>query len=124
MCAGAAVNAVERQSGRPGARQAYRREEARSRRPESRSDEGVMDLNELKVFLTVAAERSFSRAANKLYRTQPAVSQAIQRLEGDLGERWFDRSWNDGMLTEAGRLLEDYALRLLRLAEETESAVR
>lgn len=83
-----------------------------------------MDLNELKVFLTVAAERSFSRAANKLYRTQPAVSQAVQRLEADLGERLFDRSSKDGTLTEAGRLLEEYAQRLLRLAEETEGAVR
>ena len=83
-----------------------------------------VDLSELKVFLTVAAERSFSRAANKLYRTQPAISQTIQRLEGDLGERLFDRSSKDAKLTEAGRLLEDYARRLTRLAEETEGAVR
>ena len=40
-----------------------------------------MELAELQVFLTVAAERSFSRAAAKLHRTQPAVSQAIRRLE-------------------------------------------
>jgi DNA-binding transcriptional LysR family regulator len=46
---------------------------------------------ELKVFLTVAAERSFSRAAVRLYRTQPAISQAISRLERELGERLFDR---------------------------------
>ncbi len=83
-----------------------------------------MDLNELKVFLTVAAERSFSRAASRLYRTQPAVSQAIRRLESELGERLVDRSSRDGMLTEAGRLLEEYAVRLMRLAEETETAVR
>jgi DNA-binding transcriptional LysR family regulator len=83
-----------------------------------------MDLNELKVFLTVAVERSFSRAAGKLYRTQPAVSQAVQRLEGDLGERLFDRSSKHAKLTEAGRLLEEYAVRLMRLAEETEGAVR
>jgi DNA-binding transcriptional LysR family regulator len=83
-----------------------------------------MDLSEVKVFLTVAAERSFSRAAAKLYRTQPAVSQAIQRLEEDLGERVFDRSSKHAKLTEAGRLLEEYGQRLLRLAEETERAVR
>jgi DNA-binding transcriptional LysR family regulator len=83
-----------------------------------------MDLNELRVFLTVASERSFSRAAAKLYRTQPAVSQAVQRLEQHLGERLFDRSSKDGMLTEAGRLLEEHAVRLLRLVEETEAAVR
>ncbi len=83
-----------------------------------------MDLNELRVFLTVAAERSFSRAANKLYRTQPAISQAVRRLEMEIGERLFDRSSKEGMLTEAGRLLEEYALRLMRLAEETEAVVR
>ncbi len=82
-----------------------------------------MDLNELRVFLAVAAERSFSRAAGKLYRTQPAVSQAVQRLESDLGERLFDRSSKHAKLTEAGRLLEEYAVRLVRLAEETEGAV-
>src|SRR5207302_6514250 len=66
-----------------------------------------MDLAELRVFLTVAAERSFSRAAAKLHRTQPAVSQAIRRLEDDVGERLFDRSSKDGTLTEAGRVLRD-----------------
>lgn len=40
-----------------------------------------MDLAELQVFLTVASERSFSKAAARLHRTQPAVSQAIRRLE-------------------------------------------
>jgi DNA-binding transcriptional LysR family regulator len=83
-----------------------------------------MDLAELEVFLTVASERSFSRAAARLHRTQPAVSQAIRRLEDDLGERLFDRSAKDGKLTEAGRVLLDYAQRLMRLAEEAEGAVR
>lgn len=83
-----------------------------------------MDLPELRVFLAVAAERSFSGAARKLHRTQPAVSQAIRRLEAALGERLFDRSSKDGRLTEAGRVLHGYAERLLRLAEETEAAVR
>jgi DNA-binding transcriptional LysR family regulator len=50
-----------------------------------------MELGELKTFVTVAAEHSFSLAAIKLCRTQPAVSQAIRRLEEDLGERLFDR---------------------------------
>ena len=45
----------------------------------------------------------------KLHRTQPAVSQAVRRLEDELGERLFDRSSRDGTLTEAGRLLRDYA---------------
>lgn len=83
-----------------------------------------MELSELQVFLTVAAERSFSRAATKLHRTQPAVSQAIRRLEEELGERLFDRSSKQGALTEAGRVLREYALRLMRLSEEAEVAVR
>src|SRR5919106_6773446 len=83
-----------------------------------------MELSELRVFLRVASERSFSRAAMKLHRTQPAVSQSIRRIESALGERLFDRSTKDASLTEAGRLLRDYAERLLRLEEEAEAAVR
>lgn len=83
-----------------------------------------MELSELRVFLKVAAERSFSRAAMKLHRTQPAVSQAVRRLEDSVGERLFDRATKDATLTDAGRLLRDYAERLLRLSEEAEIAVK
>ena len=83
-----------------------------------------MDLSALRVFLAVAEERSFSRAAARVHRTQPAVSQAVKRLEDDLGEQLFDRSSKSGTLTEAGRVLQNYGQRLVRLAEETESAMR
>src|ERR1700704_1799660 len=83
-----------------------------------------MDLWALKMFLAVAHEHSFSRAAAKVHRTQPAVSQAVRRLEKDLGEELFDRSSKHGTLTEAGRVLQNYGQRLVRLAEESESAVR
>src|SRR2546430_9411256 len=83
-----------------------------------------MDLGALRIFLAVAQERSFSRAAAKVHRTQPAVSQAVRRLEIELGEQLFDRSSKTGTLTEAGRMLQNYGHRLVRLAEETESAVR
>jgi DNA-binding transcriptional LysR family regulator len=83
-----------------------------------------VELSELRVFLRVAAERSFSRAAMKLHRTQPAVSQAVRRLDESVGERLFDRATKDASLTDAGRLLRDYAERLLRLSEEAETAVR
>jgi len=82
-----------------------------------------MTLEDLRVFAMVAAERSFSRAARKLRRTQPAVSQAIRRLEDDTGERLIDRSLRDGTLTAAGELLLDYATRLLRLVNEAAGAV-
>ena len=83
-----------------------------------------MDLAELQTFLTVASERSFSRAAVRLHRTQPAVSQAVRRLEEDLNERLFDRTSKGGRLTEAGRILHDYARRLTDLRDEAASAVR
>lgn len=83
-----------------------------------------MDLAALRIFLAVAEERSFSRAAAKVHRTQPAVSQAVKRLEDDLGEQLFDRTSKSGTLTDAGRILQNYGQRLVRLAEETESAMR
>lgn len=83
-----------------------------------------MELTALRIFLAVAEERSFSRAAAKVHRTQPAVSQAVRRLEDELAEELFDRSSKSGTLTDAGRVLQNYGQRLVRLAEETESAMR
>jgi DNA-binding transcriptional LysR family regulator len=83
-----------------------------------------VQLADLQAFVVVAQERSFSVAARKLHRTQPAVSQAIRRLEEELGDRLFDRSSRNGALTEAGTLLLDHAQRLLRMASEAEAAVR
>jgi DNA-binding transcriptional LysR family regulator len=82
-----------------------------------------MDLTQLETFLAVAEERSFSRAAARLHRTQPAVSQVIRKLEEDVGERLFDRAARDGSLTASGQLLRDYALRLLALRREAASAL-
>ncbi|HEX6974699.1 MAG TPA: LysR family transcriptional regulator [Vicinamibacterales bacterium] len=83
-----------------------------------------MQLADLQVFELVASERSFSKAAKKLHRTQPAVSQAIRRLEDELGDRLFDRASRNGTLTEAGVLLREHATRLLRLAADAGAAVR
>lgn len=77
----------------------------------------------LQVFRAVATERSFSRAAEKLFRTQPAVSLAIQRLEADLGERLIDRAGKDLLLTDAGQLVLDYARRFDNLRAEMENAI-
>src|SRR5579863_6662030 len=82
-----------------------------------------MELNQLETFLAVAEERSFSRAAMRLHRTQPAVSQVIRKLEAAVGETLFDRAARDGSLTAAGVLLRDYALRLLALRREASSAL-
>jgi DNA-binding transcriptional LysR family regulator len=83
-----------------------------------------MTIAELQVFLAIASERSFSKAAGTLHRTQSAVSQSLRKLEDELGERLIDRTTKDGRLTEAGRVLQAYAERLMRLADEAESAVR
>ena len=82
-----------------------------------------MELNQLETFLAVAEERSFSKAAVRLHRTQPAVSQVIRKLEAAVGETLFDRAARDGSLTAAGVLLRDYALRLLALRREATSAL-
>jgi DNA-binding transcriptional LysR family regulator len=82
-----------------------------------------MELSQLETFLAVAEERSFSRAAQRLHRTQPAVSQVIRKLEAAVGERLFDRAARDGSLTAAGALLRDYALRLLALRREATTAL-
>jgi len=82
-----------------------------------------MELNQLETFLAVSEERSFSRAALRLHRTQPAISQVIRKLEESIGESLFDRAARDGSLTAAGILLRDYALRLLALRREATSAL-
>ncbi|HKG21595.1 MAG TPA: LysR family transcriptional regulator [Blastocatellia bacterium] len=83
-----------------------------------------MDLFQLEIFLTVAREGSFSRAAEKLYRTQPAISQSIRKLERELGESLFDRSSRDGTLTDAGQMLREYAQKLLNLRGEARAALK
>jgi DNA-binding transcriptional LysR family regulator len=83
-----------------------------------------MDLFQLETFLAVAREKSFSRAATRLRRTQSAVSQTISKLEDSLGERLFDRSSRDGTLTDAGKVLVAYAEELLNVREETREALK
>jgi DNA-binding transcriptional LysR family regulator len=83
-----------------------------------------MDISQLEVFLSVAQEKSFSRAAESLHRTQPAVSQAVRRLEAELGEPLFDRSSKDGTLTSAGKVLFDFAQQMMNLRQHAHSAIR
>lgn len=77
-----------------------------------------MDLGLLETFLVVAREKSFSRAAERLYRTQPAISLAIKRLEEELGETLLDRTTKGGTLTEAGTTLLPLAQRMLDLRQQ------
>jgi DNA-binding transcriptional LysR family regulator len=82
-----------------------------------------MDLFQLETFLAVAEERSFSRAAARLHRTQPAVSQVIAKLEAELGETLLERSSRDGTLTDAGEVLKEYAQKMLNLRADATSAL-
>jgi DNA-binding transcriptional LysR family regulator len=82
-----------------------------------------MDIHQLETFLAVAEDKGFSRAAKRLRRTQPAVSQVVRKLEADLGEVLFERSARDGTLTAAGEVLRDYAQRMLALRAEAASAM-
>jgi DNA-binding transcriptional LysR family regulator len=82
-----------------------------------------MDLHVLQMFRAVATEKSFSRAAVKLGRTQPAISLAVQRLEAMVGESLIDRSGKELRLTDAGGLVLDYARRFDNLREELGGAL-
>jgi DNA-binding transcriptional LysR family regulator len=82
-----------------------------------------MDLHVLQVFRAVATEKSFSRAATKMGRTQPAISLAVQRLEAEIGEALIDRSAKEVRLTDAGTLVLDYARRMGNLRDEMVGAL-
>src|SRR5947209_18104035 len=82
-----------------------------------------MDYDQLASFLEVSKLRSFSRAAEKLYRTQPAISAQVGLLEQEGGEKLFDRSATKVQLTPAGEILQGYAERLLGLQKEALQAI-
>jgi DNA-binding transcriptional LysR family regulator len=68
-----------------------------------------MDFDQLETFLEVARHASFSRAAEKRFRTQPAISSQIRALEEEVGARLFDRSGGKVALTAPGKLFQKYA---------------
>ena len=82
-----------------------------------------MNLDQLRTFREVAVHRSFTLAAEKLFRTQPAISTQVRMLEEELGERLFDRIGKKIFLTQAGEILLTYAERMLRLHDEAKLAV-
>ena len=72
-----------------------------------------MEIHQLRYFLAVADEGSFSRAAAKVRIAQPSLSQQIQKLEADIGQPLFDRLPRSVVLTEAGVCFVDYARQIL-----------
>jgi DNA-binding transcriptional LysR family regulator len=82
-----------------------------------------MDIAALQSFLAVAETGSFSRAAERVFLTQPAVSKRIASLESQLGTRLFDRIGKRAQLTPAGTALYERARRVLRELDEVKRSI-
>jgi DNA-binding transcriptional LysR family regulator len=82
-----------------------------------------MELAQLEYFLKVVEEGSFSKAADRVFRTQPAVSIAIRRLEDEMGLLLLDRTQKTPALTEAGHVVHDYAQRILALRDQVKREI-
>jgi DNA-binding transcriptional LysR family regulator len=81
-------------------------------------EHGMLDLELLRSFVSVVDAGGFTRAGERVHRTQSTVSQQIKRLEDDIGQPLLNRTGKDVTPTEAGEKLLSYARRLLALAEE------
>ncbi|MBS3810175.1 MAG: LysR family transcriptional regulator [Desulfobacterales bacterium] len=77
-----------------------------------------LDINQLRAFVTVAELKSFTRAALRLNRTQSAVSMQVRRLEQNMGRSLLTRTKGGVGLTESGRVMLEYARRILKLNDE------
>lgn len=82
-----------------------------------------MNLRQLEILVAVAKAGSFRQAAKKLRLSQPALSLHVKELEGELGVTLFDRLGRGVVLTEAGRLLEGYAVRCFALLDEARQSL-
>ncbi len=82
-----------------------------------------MDLRQLEIFVKVAEFKSFSKAAEALFLTQPTVSEHIRTLEQELGVRLLDRLGRGAEVTRAGQLLFTHATRILQLQREARQAM-
>jgi len=82
-----------------------------------------MTLRQLEVFLAVAREKSFSRAAKRIHSSQPTLSEHIGELERELGRKLFFRRGREVTVTEAGRVFEQYAAGAISSVEGARQAL-
>jgi DNA-binding transcriptional LysR family regulator len=82
-----------------------------------------MDVRDLEVFLSVAKHLNFTRAGEEVYLSQPSVSVRIHRLEEDLGVKLFEQLGKKVALTEAGRLLEPHARRVVAALDDARHVI-
>ena len=82
-----------------------------------------MNLNQLKIFFTVANKKGFSLAANDLYLTQPGISIQVRLLEDSLGVQLIERNRRNIKLTDAGEVLFSFAKRIFDIAQEAETVI-
>ncbi len=83
-----------------------------------------MDINKLKSFLLVSQYRSFSKAADILYCSQPAISKQIKSIEDELGVPLFNREGNKTSLTIQGKYFKQYAEEMVKLCENSKEHIR
>ena len=77
-----------------------------------------MDLRQFRYFVTVAAERNFNKAAERLHMAQPPLSRSIQQLEAEIGAELIDRTSRPLSLTPMGHFFHDQAVQILRRVED------
>jgi DNA-binding transcriptional LysR family regulator len=82
-----------------------------------------MELMQLEMFVAMVEEGNFHRAAERVCRTQPALSMALRKLEEEIGARLFERTNRAYSLTDAGDLLYSRAKRMIELRDETVAAL-
>ena len=82
-----------------------------------------MDLDQLHTFLEIVRLKSFSKAAQTCFRTQPAISAQVRQLEQELNAQLFERFGSRISLTTAGKILAQYAEQILSLRRQAQDAI-
>lgn len=82
-----------------------------------------MDFDQIETVIEIARHNSFSRAAERLYRTQPAISKQVRSLENELGQKLFHRTGKQVEPTAAGRILLEHCTQLAELRRQAKDAL-